>query len=87
MKNMFLTSYVFPYIECDTDCRGGYWIMAEVNWNRQDGKLDHYGRRICFGHIHDDDYIDQEKLLNDMWGKTIYEANKIFERRFKDYTF
>lgn len=80
MKIMFVRSYVHPYIVPDVNCRGGYYVEGEVNWNRLDGEFDHHGRRICFGWFHDDDYVDHDKLLEDMRGKTIYEANNIFQR-------
>lgn len=76
--SIFLKSFVVPYITPIRDCRGVYLVSAEVMWYKENGRLDHYGERVYFGYIHDDDYVDEMKLIRAMYGKTIYEANKIY---------
>jgi hypothetical protein len=81
---MFYESYVHPYVE-RTEC-GCCDIYVEVNWNR-DGKFDHHGVREYIGRIYDDDYIDVDKLVAAMKGKTRLEATQIFDSALECFSY
>lgn len=75
---MFYTSVVEPHIEPDKNCRGRYFVMGYVKYYK-DGKFVRWDDTdYLFGVIYDDDYIDEEKLLAAMNGKTVYEAHRAF---------
>ena len=74
---MFYTSFVEPYIEPRQEWRGQYLVKGHVKYY-DNGKFVRHGEDVCFGIIHDDDYIDEDKLCASMRGKTVYEAHNAF---------
>ncbi len=83
---MFYESYVIPYVEENCCSMYGYDIYIDVNWNRN-GKFDHHGVREYIGRIYEDDYIDVDKLVAAMKGKTRLEATEIFDSAFECFSY
>ena len=77
---MFYTSKVSPYIEVDKNTRCLMWVMCAVKWYKDD-KFESIDDSVCLGSIHDDEYIDVDKILGDIEGKPLWKATKIMDNK------